>query len=185
MAECRFRCGLTRYLPLITSTSLLPLFVSFTVSCAFIYCAGSPYPVYRNTVGALNFDTAPGGFINPSRSDPGRIGVQSTTADSSRYIMVMDGKTVTCVSAVMSAESVLREGQSIGKSMPRKWLTALFHNQEYERFVLFVCLAFNASCVYGQLAHGGVVFQTRMGASKGAGECFLFIYFILLISLFY
>ncbi|KAJ7196461.1 hypothetical protein C8J57DRAFT_1546682 [Mycena rebaudengoi] len=69
----------------------------------------------------------------------------------------------------MSAESVLREGQSIGKSMPRKWLTALFHNQEYERFVSFVCLAFNASCVYGQLAHGGVVFQTRMGASKGAG----------------
>ncbi|KAJ7205112.1 hypothetical protein C8J57DRAFT_1541939 [Mycena rebaudengoi] len=124
---------------------------------------------YDNSVGAVTFEFAPGGFLNPSRFDPRRIGIQSTTADSSRYILVADDKPAICVSAVMAAESVLREGQSIGKAMPRKWLTALFHNQEYERFVSLMCLAFNTTCVYGQLAHGGVVFQTRMGSSKGAG----------------
>jgi hypothetical protein len=123
-----------------------------------------------NSVPALLFVKAPGGFINPSRINPSCISVQSTTVDGSRYIMMSSGAVATCVSSVMSTESRLVYGRSVGKSLPRKWLTGMFHNQEYERFSALVCMAFGVAVVYGQLSNGGVMFQTRLGPPIGTGE---------------
>ncbi|KAJ7196607.1 hypothetical protein C8J57DRAFT_1738103 [Mycena rebaudengoi] len=118
---------------------------------------------------AILFVDAKGGFINPSRIDPARISIQFTTHDSSRYILLADGIVATCVSSVMSSESLLVYGRSIGKALPRKWLTGLMHNQEYERFVALICMVFGAAVVYGQLSNGGVLFQSRLGSPKGSG----------------
>ncbi|KAJ7229260.1 hypothetical protein C8J57DRAFT_1387555 [Mycena rebaudengoi] len=119
---------------------------------------------------AMLFKSADGGYINPSRCDPSRFSIQPTSADASRYILLVDGRVATCVTAVMSSESVLVEGRAVGKAMPRKWPTGLMHNQEYERFESFVCLAFGAAIVYGQLSNGGLMFQSRMGPPKGTGS---------------
>lgn len=117
------------------------------------------------------FVEAAGGFINPSRFDPRRIASQATSPDLSRYVLTVDGKTAVCVSAVMSSESVLREGRSIGRSRPRKWLSGLLHNQEYERFVSFMCLAFGSGTMYSQLYNAAVSFQTVLGPLPGGGDC--------------
>jgi hypothetical protein len=127
--------------------------------------------IYRVVAPAILFVDAKGGFINPSRIDPARISIQFTTHDSSRYILLADGIVATCVSSVMSSESLLVYGRSIGKALPRKWLTGLMHNQEYERFVALICMVFGAAVVYGQLSNGGVLFQSRLGSPKGSGTC--------------
>ncbi|KAJ7258993.1 hypothetical protein C8J57DRAFT_1472215, partial [Mycena rebaudengoi] len=124
---------------------------------------------FGNAVPAILFVKARGGFINPSRIDPGRISVQSTVTDGSRYILLADGAVATCVSSVMSTESRLVHGRSIGKSLPRKWLTGMLHNQEYERFATLICMAFGVAVVYGQLNNGGLMFQTRLGSPLGTG----------------
>ncbi|KAJ7239832.1 hypothetical protein C8J57DRAFT_103694 [Mycena rebaudengoi] len=125
---------------------LLPTFLKQTDTFNYDLTGGHvSFSLWRNIIPTLDFDIAapavvfigaPGGFINPSRVDPARISIQTTTADA---------------------------------SLPRKWLTGLMHNQEYERFVALVCLAFGAAVVYGQLSNGGLLFQSRLGPPKGTG----------------
>jgi hypothetical protein len=97
--------------------------------------------VCSNSVAAITFVEAQGGYINPSRFDPGRITSQAILADRSRYALMVDGKVATCVSSMMSVQSFLRQGLAFGRARPVKTVAGLLHDQEYERFVAFICLA--------------------------------------------
>ncbi|KAJ7471248.1 hypothetical protein B0H11DRAFT_1919809 [Mycena galericulata] len=166
--------------PLPSGKKLLPSFVqqndlfNYSLSgghVAFSLWGGRiPNMNFHNSVGSVLFVDAPGCIINPSRVDPRRIASQATSPDLSRYLLVIDGKTALCVSSVMSTDSVLSAGRSFGRSRPRKWLSGLFHNQEYERFVSFMCLAFGASTMYAQLLNAAVTFQTALGPLPGGGS---------------
>ncbi|KAJ7221917.1 hypothetical protein C8J57DRAFT_1536486 [Mycena rebaudengoi] len=122
-----------------------------------------------NAVAAIIFVKAEGGYINPSRVDPSRISAQATSADLSRYLLMDLGRVAICISPVMAFESFLQHGQASGKSSPKKWLTGVFHDQEYERLVALLGLAFCANTMYAQLVNGGVVFQSRLAIAKGTG----------------
>ncbi|KAJ7490176.1 hypothetical protein B0H11DRAFT_2229098 [Mycena galericulata] len=166
--------------PLPGGKLLLPAFVQQNDSFDYLLTGGRvsfslwagkiPDINFSNSVGGVLFVEAPGGFINPSRVDPRRVTSQPTTADLSRYVLNVDGKTAICVSAIMASESTLVEGRAIGRSRPRKWLSGVFHNQEYERFISFMCLTFGSSTMYGQLSSGAVAFQSALGpANDGTG----------------
>ncbi|KAJ6609691.1 hypothetical protein B0H10DRAFT_2225707 [Mycena sp. CBHHK59/15] len=42
----------------------------------------------------------------------------------------------------------------------RKWLSGVFHDQDWERFEASVCLAFGHKVLYGQISHKAISFQT-------------------------
>ncbi|KAJ7502480.1 hypothetical protein B0H11DRAFT_2223394 [Mycena galericulata] len=165
--------------PLPAGKQLLPSFVQQTDTFNYLLSGGHvefslwgghiPNMNFHNSVGSVLFVDAPVVFINPSRIDPRRITSQATSTDLSRYLLLVDGKTAICVSSVMSSESVLSSGRSFGRSRPHKWLSGLLHNQEYERFVSLMCLAFGASTMYAQLVNAAVTFQTALGPLPGGG----------------
>ncbi|KAJ7733482.1 hypothetical protein B0H16DRAFT_1468073 [Mycena metata] len=111
-----------------------------------------------NSIGALIFKESEPNFINPSRVSPLRLSSQSTTAASPTQRLMV--------------ESVLVEAAKISPKSERmrKWVSGVFHNQEWERFESLMCLVFGEDLMYTQISpKKAVSFQTMLSPdSAGA-----------------
>jgi hypothetical protein len=119
-------------------------------------------------------------FVNPSRVSPVRLSVQATTPTSSSKRLLVDGRAAICVSAVFCTASTVVTAERIGpkSERTRKWLSGVFHNQDWERFEATTCLVFGEDTIYAQIdAKKAVAFQTMISPDPSADakcECFVF-----------
>jgi hypothetical protein len=119
----------------------------------------------------LFVDSAPN-FINPARVSPVRLSTQVTSGPSSTRRLLVDGRIATCISAVFCSESVVITAEKIGQKSERtrKWVSGLFHNQDWERFESLICLVFGEDTMYAQInSRKAVAFQTMISPEPSAG----------------
>ncbi|KAJ7114753.1 hypothetical protein C8R44DRAFT_880832 [Mycena epipterygia] len=92
----------------------------------------------------------------------------------------VDDRIATCVSALFCSESKLVSPQKIGgkSDRMRKWLSGIFHNQEWERFESLMCLVFGETVLRAQIStKHAVSFQTmispdNLSSSRDANDMF-------------
>ncbi|KAJ7028866.1 hypothetical protein C8F04DRAFT_963544 [Mycena alexandri] len=88
-----------------------------------------------------------------------------------------DNKIAVCVSAVFCTESVVVTAAKIGGKSERlrKWVSGIFHNQEWERFEALMCLVFGRDILYAQInGKKAISFQSMISpenSSGSKGEC--------------
>ncbi|KAJ7028254.1 hypothetical protein C8F04DRAFT_1237675 [Mycena alexandri] len=118
-----------------------------------------------NSIGALVFKEAEPNFINPSRVSPLRLSRQASPGSNPTYRLLVGTRIATCVSALFCSESVIVEAAKIGAKSERmrKWVSGIFHNQEWERFEALMCLVFGEQTMYSQITpKKAVAFQTMI-----------------------
>ncbi|KAJ7616336.1 hypothetical protein DFH06DRAFT_1145606 [Mycena polygramma] len=124
-----------------------------------------------NAIGAVLFREANPNFINPSRVSPLRLTSQITAGSAATQRLMVDGRVAMCVSPVFCTESFVVEAKKIGANSERtrKWLSGIFHNQEWERFESLICLVFGEPILYAQLTpKKSMSFQTMMSPANSA-----------------
>jgi hypothetical protein len=95
----------------------------------------------------------------------------------------VDNRIAVCVSAVFCTESKLVSVVKIGgkSERMRKWLSGVFHNQEWERFESILCLVFGERTMRAQISpKKAVAFQTMISpadATAEQGEWFMYNFF--------
>ncbi|KAJ7441881.1 hypothetical protein FB451DRAFT_1190858 [Mycena latifolia] len=126
----------------------------------------------KNCIGAMLFVETSPNFINPSRVSPLRLSRQSTSGSSGSHRLAVDNRLATCVSAVFCAESVVVTAGKIGPKSERmrKWVSGIFHNQDWERFESLMCLVFGEDVMYGQInSKKAISFQTMISPELVVG----------------
>ncbi|KAJ7764350.1 hypothetical protein B0H16DRAFT_1799868 [Mycena metata] len=104
-------------------------------------------------------------FINPSRISPLRLSRQAAASSSGTQRLLYDGKIAVCLSAVFCTESVVVTANKIGgkSERMRKWISGIFHNQDWERFESLMCLVFGQDVLYAQISNKkAIAFQTMI-----------------------
>ncbi|KAJ6457541.1 hypothetical protein C8R47DRAFT_1227355 [Mycena vitilis] len=122
-----------------------------------------------NAIGAVLFREANPNFINPSRVSPLRLTSQISAGSAATQRLMVDGRVAMCVSPVFCTESFVVEARKIGANSERtrKWLSGIFHNQEWERFESLICLVFGEPILYAQLTpKKSMSFQTMMSPAN-------------------
>lgn len=120
----------------------------------------------------LFVESAPN-FINPSRVSPLRLSRQMATGSSATQRLLVDGRIAICVSAVFCTESVVVVAGKIGpkSERTRKWVSGIFHNQDWERFEALMCLVFGQDILYAQInSKSAIAFQTMISPDASAGN---------------
>ncbi|KAJ7095671.1 hypothetical protein C8R44DRAFT_890065 [Mycena epipterygia] len=133
-----------------------------------------------NSYGAMMFRDAAPNFINPSRVSPVRLSSKVSYGSTSTMRLHVDDRIATCVSALFCSESKLVSPQKIGgkSDRMRKWLSGIFHNQEWERFESLMCLVFGETVLRAQIStKHAVSFQTmispdNLSSSRDANDMF-------------
>ncbi|KAJ7024534.1 hypothetical protein C8F04DRAFT_1270228 [Mycena alexandri] len=118
-----------------------------------------------NSIGALMFKEAEPNFINPSRVSPLKLSRQASAGSSPTHRLMSGSKIAVCVSAIFCSESVVTEAVKIGPKSERmrKWVSGIFHNQEWERFEAIMCLVFGEDVMYSQITpKKAIAFQTMI-----------------------
>ncbi|KAJ7171044.1 hypothetical protein C8R46DRAFT_1216644 [Mycena filopes] len=124
-----------------------------------------PDMLVDNSHGALLFKEASPNFINPSRVSPIRLSSRPSAGSTTTQRLHVDDRIATCVSALFCSESKLVVPAKIGAKSERmrKWISGIFHNQEWERFEALVCLVFGEQVLRAQLTpKHALSFQTMI-----------------------
>ncbi|KAJ7245273.1 hypothetical protein C8J57DRAFT_1524403 [Mycena rebaudengoi] len=101
----------------------------------------------ENSVGAMVFVEAAPNFINPSKVSPVRLSSQLVTTGSDSVVVT--------------------PGKLGGTDRLRKWISGVFHNQDWERFEALSCLVFGQQILYAQITpKKALSFQTMMSPSN-------------------
>ncbi|KAJ7019099.1 hypothetical protein C8F04DRAFT_1276683 [Mycena alexandri] len=119
----------------------------------------------KNCIGAMLFVEASPSFVNLSRVSPLRLSKQAAVGASATQRLLVDGKIAICLSAVFCTESMIVSAGRIGTKTDRtkKWISGIFHNQDWERFESVVCLVFGEDLMYTQINNKKAVsFQTMI-----------------------
>ncbi|KAJ7766544.1 hypothetical protein DFH07DRAFT_955302 [Mycena maculata] len=106
-------------------------------------------------------------YINLSHVDP--TGLQAVAqlygTNNKRWTLCVKGKTAVCVSIVMSVKSSLQEPGCTSKDTPKslrlKFVTGIFHAQEFERFVGVICMVFKQKILRAQMYKSAFTFGTK------------------------
>ncbi|KAJ7183730.1 hypothetical protein C8R46DRAFT_1209879 [Mycena filopes] len=124
----------------------------------------NPRMLAANSVGAMVFVEAKPNFVNVSRISPLRLNTRVSTGSSSTYRLHIDDRVAICVSAMCTTESFLVAPKRIGLKTERmrKWVSGVFHDQEWERFESAVCLLFHEQMMYSQITNKALSFQTMI-----------------------
>lgn len=125
-----------------------------------------------NSIGAMLFVEASPNFINPSRVSPVRLSIQGGSGPSTTQRLLVEGRVATCVSAVFCSESVVVSAEKIGprSDRTRKWVSGIFHNQDWERFESLMCLVFGQELMYAQInSRKAIAFQTMISPEGSGG----------------
>ncbi|KAJ7662640.1 hypothetical protein DFH06DRAFT_1324999 [Mycena polygramma] len=126
-----------------------------------------------NSIGAVVFERAEPKFINPSRVSPIVLSRQVIPGSSATQRLHVDGRVAVCVSALFCTESKLVSPSRIGgkSERMRKWVSGIFHNQEWERFESLVCFVFGEQVLRAQLSSKKALsFQTMISPDNGGTE---------------
>ncbi|KAJ7236472.1 hypothetical protein C8J57DRAFT_1247717 [Mycena rebaudengoi] len=114
----------------------------------------------ENSVGAMVFVEAAPNFINPSKVSPVRLSSQLVTTGSGNRRLCVDNRV-----AIYSV--VVTPGKLGGTDRLRKWISGVFHNQDWERFEALSCLVFGQQILYAQITpKKALSFQTMMSPSN-------------------
>ncbi|KAJ7708002.1 hypothetical protein B0H16DRAFT_1746370 [Mycena metata] len=109
-------------------------------------------------------------FINPSRVSPLSLSRQAATGPSATQRLLYDGQIAVCLSAVFCTDSVVVSAGKIGgkSERMRKWLSGIFHNQDWERFESLMCLVFGQDVMYAQISNKKAISFQTMISPEGA-----------------
>lgn len=135
-----------------------------------------------NSLGSIVFERAEPRYINPSRVSPMILSRNSVPGGSGSQRLQVDGRVAVCVSALFCTESRLVSPARIGGKTERmrKWISGIFHNQEWERFESLMCLVFAEHVLRAQISpKKALSFQTMMspvenGSEQSKSRAFLF-----------
>ncbi|KAJ7703375.1 hypothetical protein B0H16DRAFT_1482942 [Mycena metata] len=127
----------------------------------------------RNCIGAMLFVESKPNFINPSRASPLVLSRQLAAGASGTQRLMYDNKIAVCVSAVFCTESVVVTAAKIGGKSERlrKWVSGIFHNQDWERFEALMCLVFGQDILYAQINNKKAIsFQSMISPENSSGS---------------
>ncbi|KAJ7615629.1 hypothetical protein DFH06DRAFT_1343597 [Mycena polygramma] len=132
----------------------------------------NPRMLASNSMGALTFDYAAPNFINLSRVSPLELSSRVSAGSSQTSRLYFGDRVAICVSAVCSTESHVVSPKRVGtkSELQRKWLSGVFHDQDYERFESIVCLVFGERIMYGQVTDKALSFQTMMSPDPARAD---------------
>ncbi|KAJ7746065.1 hypothetical protein B0H16DRAFT_1462645 [Mycena metata] len=124
----------------------------------------------RNCIGAMLFVECKPNFINPSRVSPLSLSRQAATGPSATQRLLYDSQIAVCLSAVFCTDSVVVSAGKIGgkSERMRKWLSGIFHNQDWERFESLMCLVFGQDVMYAQISNKKAISFQTMISPEGA-----------------
>ncbi|KAH6879351.1 hypothetical protein BKA70DRAFT_1447935 [Coprinopsis sp. MPI-PUGE-AT-0042] len=106
-------------------------------------------------------------FINPSRASPLDVCCkQIIGAKPKYYLYTIDQKPAIFISTVFCDTSHLVDPPERG--LVQKWMSGIFHTQEWEQFVGFMCMVFNHEHLAAQLNKDAIQFATK--ASFGRAQ---------------
>jgi hypothetical protein len=118
------------------------------------------------------FTEADPNFINPSRVNPLKLAKQTAAGTSGAQRLLYNGRIAVCVSAVFCTESVVVSATKISSKTERtrKWISGIFHNQEWERFEGVMCLVFGEEVLYAQISpKKAIAFQSVISPDLASG----------------
>ncbi|KAJ7019254.1 hypothetical protein C8F04DRAFT_1197902 [Mycena alexandri] len=127
----------------------------------------------KNCIGAMLFVEASPSFINLSRVSPLRLSKQASAGASATQRLLVDGQIAVCLSAVFCTDSMVVSAGKIGVKSERyrKWISGIFHNQDWERFESVVCLVFGEDLMYTQINNKKAVsFLTMISPIDSGGD---------------
>jgi len=130
------------------------------------------------------FNEAAPNFINPSRVSPVRLNSRPSYGSTTTQRLHVDDRIAVCLSALFCSESKLVVPAKIGgkSDRMRKWVSGIFHNQDWERFESLMCLVFGEHTLRGQIStKHALSFQTmispeNLASTNGAFYLFIFDY---------
>ncbi|KAJ6470778.1 hypothetical protein C8R47DRAFT_751799 [Mycena vitilis] len=126
-----------------------------------------------NSYGALMFKSASPNIINPSRVSPVRLSSRVSMGSTTTYRLHVDDRIAVCVSALFCSESKIVTPVKIGgkSDRMRKWISGVFHNQEWERFESLMCLVFGEQTLRAQISpKHAVSFQTMISPEHASSQ---------------
>ncbi|KAJ7115114.1 hypothetical protein C8R43DRAFT_961204 [Mycena crocata] len=134
----------------------------------------------NNAFNAVLFVEALGRYMNPSRSSPGKASIQLTSGANPSQRLNFNDHIAICVSSLFCTESFVTQPKKIGANSDRlrKWISGVFHNQEWERFEAYMSLVFGEPLMHAQLSpEKALSFQSMMSPandtpSRGAAQAF-------------
>ncbi|KAJ7683322.1 hypothetical protein B0H17DRAFT_1227827 [Mycena rosella] len=133
-----------------------------------------------NSMGTVLFKKSLPNFINPSRVSPVRLSSKPSIGSTTMQRLHVDDRIATCVSSLFCSESKLVSPTKIGGKSEhmRKWISGIFHNQEWERFESLMCLVFGQKLLCAQIStKHALSFQTMispdsLSSTKDTNNCF-------------
>jgi hypothetical protein len=122
------------------------------------------FVAFRNSMGALLFVEAAPNFVNLSRVSPLQLGCKVSAGSSTTHRLYVGDRIAVCVSAMACTESHVVAPMRIGvkSERQRKWISGVFHDQEWERWEAIVCLVFHEKIMYSQISDKAISFQTML-----------------------
>ena len=111
-----------------------------------------------------------GRYINPSHADPREIVVIPVRISTSERLHLYVGdQAAICVSPIFSVDDHLRDPSEIG--LKQKYISGIFHCQEWERFCGFMCMAFQKEYLSAQLFKDALSFATKPAFQRNCMYC--------------
>ncbi|KAJ7474493.1 hypothetical protein B0H11DRAFT_2236178 [Mycena galericulata] len=114
--------------------------------------------INRLTMESAMLLTRDGIYINPSRISPALIVARPIVTGGRTLRINVESKIAVCVSPGMCMESWLVEPHTGSGASPRKrkFLSLLFHTQEWERWESFMCLSFGEDFLFASMTKDAV-----------------------------
>ncbi|KAJ7079857.1 hypothetical protein C8R44DRAFT_754553 [Mycena epipterygia] len=114
----------------------------------------------ENAISAMLFTHAEPCYINPSRVSPLLLSRQLAAGSSATQRLMLDKRVAVSVPVKLGPKS----------ERMRKWLSGVFHNQDWERFEALMCLVFGEELMYAQLSKKkAIAFQTMISPADASG----------------
>ncbi|KAF9041178.1 hypothetical protein BJ165DRAFT_1406163 [Panaeolus papilionaceus] len=118
---------------------------------------------------ALNF-VVQDQWVNPSRASPLDVELREViVGGASRLNMYRGNSPAIGISTGYVSESFVL-GAPVNSGVRQKFLSIIFHSQEWERFCGWVCMVFGRDAMHAQLAQDALKFSTRVESVKGQGS---------------
>ncbi|KAJ3503166.1 hypothetical protein NMY22_g18340 [Coprinellus aureogranulatus] len=124
--------------------------------------------VYSAALSTVNFRST-GQFVNLARIGFDDIKIRTVPNAAYRYhLSLPDHRPAICVSPVMCTYSQILRPATRG--VVQKFLNGVFHTQEWERTVGFICTAFGHNDLHAQLSKDAMQFATRAKPKPEGGD---------------
>ncbi|KAF7334761.1 hypothetical protein MSAN_02374600 [Mycena sanguinolenta] len=131
-----------------------------------------PRMLAANSMGAMLFTQSEPHYINLSRISPLELSIRPLANNATSHRLYYREHIAICVSAICCTESHLVTARRVGinSDRTRKYVSGVFHDQNWERFESILCLVYGQKVLYGQLADKSISFQTVISPASREGQ---------------